>query len=254
LRRELLLACLPDRPALLDACVHSIRQHLTGWHLNVAAQDFANDDLERFGPGDDVHQLAACGPHRAKLAALRRIDERPGPYVVCSIDDDMEFTADTSLEPVVLKVGQPDTGLVSAGWVQHPNRLAKHKLVDVFVKQPIVYTGGGLLLGHRTARDVILRMPDVDFYDDNAEWSLACYVAGLTNYRWRGSVTIHRIGSKGGRRTWLRTLQEERVLSDPELLGYREWHAGAGQLWRIGDSRDLTAEAHRRHATAKGDR
>ncbi len=250
MNRYLLLATVQDRLAMVGPCLQSIREFLPGWTPVVVAQEYTETDratVQQALPGATVLVLPKrCGPHNAKLFGLRHIDalERSN-YVVCSIDDDMEFIDQTNLEPCVRKALDPSIGFVSAGWVKHETHLIKRKPVEQFIKQPIVYTGGGMIFDRKTAK-VVLRIPEGAYFCDNSEWSLAAYLAGFTNYRYRGSLTIHRICSKGGRQGWVDL--GEKQIPDPRFLRMK-----VGKLvnklnnYLVGDSRDLTPEAHATH-------
>lgn len=250
--RWLLLATVRDRTDMCLTLLRSIQAHLAGWRLMIVAQGHEYDDLKSLaGVGvafELVHMREGVGPHRAKQAGLRDIARIEGDrgYIVCSIDDDMEFTAQTNLEPAVQRAMQPGVGFVSAGWAPHETKAAQMTLVDAFVTQPIVYTGGGMIFTARTAR-IIMDLPALDYYDDNTVWSLAAYLSGLKNYRYRGSLTLHRICRKGGRKGWLN--RGERAHPDPAYITLRKAKTDG---WCIGASSDLTALAHRAHFEARG--
>ncbi len=250
MNRYLLLSTVKDRLPMASPCLRSIRQFLPDWGLVVVAQEYEGKDrawVEAASPGCTVIMLPKrCGPHNAKLAGLRHIDglERSN-YVICSVDDDMEFIAQTDLEPCVRRALDSGVGFVSAGWVKHENHLAKRNVVKEFIRQPIVYTGGGMIFDRKTAKTV-MQIPEGAYFCDNSEWSLAVYLAGFTNYRYRGSLTIHRICSKGGRQGWVDL--GEKQIPDPSFLRMK-----TGKLvnklnnYLVGDSRDLTPAAHAMH-------
>ena len=45
---------------------------------------------------------------------------------------------------------------------------------------------------------------------------------GYTNYRWRGSLSIHRVCSKGGRKLWVAETQI--ILPNPEYISLTPNH------------------------------
>lgn len=234
-------------------CAETIREYLPTWKVVVTTQEYSSveDQAIRHAlPGAIVVSLSKrVGMHNAKLAALRQVHSLSGtrPYVVCSIDDDMEFLPQTNLDPCVEKCQDPSVGFVTAGWVAHPNHLAKRVVRHAFVKQAIVYTAGGMVFDRKTA-DLIRQIPEGRYFSDNTQWSLTAYTAGLANYRYLGSMTIHRICQKGGRRSWISS--SDVILPDPDLISVREGRPIAGKVeYLIGRSDDLTDQAHHLHKT-----
>jgi hypothetical protein len=232
-------------------CAATIREHLPSWNVVVATQEYTSVEDQRLRKALPdamiVSMTRRVGMHSAKMAALRHVRRVCGsdPYVVCSIDDDMEFLPQTNLEPCVAKSLDPMTGFVTANWVAHPNHLAKRKIRHAFVKQPIVYTAGGMVFDRKVA-DIISALPDARYYSDNSKWSIAAYTAGLSNYRYLGSLAIHRICQKGGRRAWV--IDNDVVPPDPEMISVREGRPIAGKTeYLIGRSEDLTDHAHNLH-------
>jgi hypothetical protein len=251
--KYLLLATVQDRLPMMATCMTSIRKYLPDWKPLVVAQEYSPQDSayvrSQLPKGEVIDHPERIGPHNAKLLGLQHIDRQGGDYVVCSIDDDMEFLPQTRLEPAVAKALEPGVGFVSAGWVRHENLLAKHSAPEEFVKQPIVYTGGGMIFDRATAQ-IVLGIPEGAYFCDNSEWSLAAYVQGLENHRYRGSVTIHRICRSGGRRTWAELAI--RPMPDPKYLrmrpGKNDWDPNN---FKVGASEDLTPLAHANHEAAR---
>lgn len=255
MQKILLLATVADRLDMAITMLRSAQRFLPDWKVHVVAQELNPSQYTRLRavlPADAAltNLPLRIGPHRAKLHGLREMHLTVGskPYVVCSVDDDMEFIAETNLEPAVARALQPGVGFVSAGWVNHENRVPGHAMVDKFVIQPIVYTGGGMIFSHTIA--ALLRdMPDEPYFSDNVEWSLRVYLAGYKNERYRGSLTIHRVCKKGGRRGWVEL--KARVLSDPRYIKITEGKVGGHNRYLIGTSADLTAEALLTHKSAR---
>jgi hypothetical protein len=253
--KYVLLATVKDRLHLMPTILGSVARWLPGWRVVIVTQAYAPEDtlaVQRLLA--NAVQLSLpdrVGPHTAKAAGLRAVQahERaygdPKRFVVCSVDDDMEFTARTKLDPAVQFCLHPATGFVSAGWVKHENQLAEKEAPDEFVKQPIVYTGGGLVFDQKMA-ELVLALPDGNYFCDNSEWSLAAYRAGFDNYRFRGSVSVHRICGKGGRRAWVAL--EKRPVPDPKYLAMKPARTGGPNAYHVGMSADLTAFAHAEHA------
>ena len=182
MNRYLLLATVQDRISMAELLVASVQAHLRNWKLLIVAQEYSPDDARRMSVlsgGVVINYPERIGPHRAKAAGLRHILDTEGNqrFVVCSVDDDMEFLALTNLDPAVSKALSTGVGFVSAGWVPHINRLKPAHVKPVFVRQPIVYTGGGMIFGPEVAR-LVCALPDANYFDDNTEWSLAATPPG----------------------------------------------------------------------------
>jgi hypothetical protein len=237
----LLLATVEDRAGMASVCLASIREHLPDWRVLVVAQGYDTaQQVEHFSGLTVLSSSVSVGMHTAKYAGLKWIAQGHAydNWTVCSIDDDMEFLGRTNLEPAVTKALEPGVGLVSAGWVNHPSRVDAHRTPEEFVHQPIVYTGGGLVFDGRTARLLLDHLPArASFRSDNVEWSLATYLAGLANYRYRGSVAVHRVCRTGGRKAWVESTDTQP--SDPKWITL--------QPGRIGTSADVTPAAKRTH-------
>lgn len=250
MNRYLLVATVQDRIAALAVCLRSVRSFLPSWRIVVVTQGYSATEsvsVPALSPAAAwVHLGERVGPHDAKLAGLSLIANEEGvaEYAVCSSDDDMEFTARTNLEPCVRKIAERGVGLVSAGWVKHENKLNSHPAPEEFVRQPIVYTGGGLVFGSRVARVVMAIAPGA-YFCDNSEWSLAVYRAGYDNYRYRGSVTIHRICGAGGRRAWVKG--GKKLIPDERYLKMKPAKVGGENAFHVGGSSDLTQLAHDEH-------
>jgi hypothetical protein len=233
------------------SCAATISRWLPDWNVCIVAQEYTGLEramLKRSMPNaETVFLPARVGMHNAKIIGLSRIEQASGGshYVACSIDDDMEFIEQTNLEPCVTRALDPSAGLIAANWAPHENLLSRRPIQDKFIAQPIVYTGGGMLFSRHTA-GVLLEIPMARYFSDNSVWSLATYVAGLTNYRYLGSLAIHRICQKGGRRAWVAS--SDIALPDSSLITIRRGKEIDGRTqYLIGTSDDLTDKAHQMH-------
>lgn len=252
--KVLLLACVDDRPATLDRFLGSLH-YVRGWSMVLVGQMFSPDRqrevqgaVEAAGvPCDALWFADRLGMHGAKFRGLERIEALFGgtEYVVVSVDDDMEFLPSTKLDLLTETVRQPGVGLVSGGWVKTEAWLQRRQPKNELVPQAIVYTGGGLAFNEAVARVVLSMGPD-DVWSDNTAWSLKTYVAGYQNYRHRGSMAIHRVCQKGGRKTWVNAAK--RRVPDPRLLNLRPSQIGGENAYLIGADKDLTPEARALHA------
>lgn len=254
MNKYLLLATVQDRIPMLRDCIDSIHRFLPEWKLIIVAQEYTAADIatvQALAPAADLIILPErSGPHNAKIAGLKSISDREiENYIVCSIDDDMEFIPETNLNPCAMKALEPTVGFVEANWVKALSILPKRNIVDVFAPQPIVYTGGGLVFDRKIA-NLVLQIPEGAYFCDNSEWSLKAYLAGFTNLRYRGSQTLHKILSAGGRRAWVKL--GDKKIPDPAYLPMREGKAlGKENNYLVGDSADLTPLARETHKKNK---
>jgi hypothetical protein len=163
-----------------------------------------------------------------------------------STDDDFEFMEITNYLPAIQKVCEPAVGCVGCNWVAHETFLKKRKLKDEFVKQHLVYTGGGMVFSRKIV-DLLKEWPIKEYEFDDMQIPLTAYVHGYTNYRYLGSLLIHRIMNKDG----LHRMYKERSLvpPDPRYIKIRE----CAPKYRNGNdlaipmSSDITDYAHLKH-------
>jgi Glycosyl transferase family 2 len=251
-QRYFLIATVADRMPMLRRALETLAAHVPGWQLVLVTQGLSDADIaevEALAPGVVLRRhTERLGMHNARLDGLRCIEELAGgaPYVVCSADDDEEFLPETNLDPCVAKAWERGVGLVSSGWIPSEGHRRIRPVVDVFVKQNIVYTGGGLVFSSPVAR-ILRAIPEGRYFSDNMEWALAVYLAGYDNFRYRGSLAIHRACSTGGRKAWVTA--EERQVSDPRYITTRPGAASNRRKSNhlIGTSADLTPAAHELH-------
>lgn len=251
-RVAFLLATVSDRFEMAQTFLRTVREYRPDWPVFVVAQEYTAAQRHIGTGGVRARYIdQRLGMHAAKSLGLLWMMEhfRGQPYATCSVDDDMELIPQTKYDPIVEWCQRPGVGLVSAGWAPHETRASAWPLVDTFVKQPIVYTGGGLFFNHHVAALLLNRLPPTAaFWSDNTEWSLATYLAGYENYRYRGSLTIHRVCRTGGRKAWIKA--GTRQLPDPRYLTMRPEKNRPGE-YCIGASSDLTPLAHATHAANK---
>ena len=250
MKKFLLLACTGDRPELLEACLVSIKEYLSDWELVMIGQGFGVSDRMRYRRLlPDAHIVFAddlMGMHNAKLEGLKIISYLDPEHIVVSIDDDMQFLPETHLNKMAEYARRPEYGLISGNWVRSEKQISAKvdKMSDKIILQHIVYTGGGLAFSDKITK-IILGLGEADLMCDNSEWSLATFLAGYRNARYLGSVAIHRIMSKGGRRSYVANVQ--RQLPDERYMPSVRSKEKGPNAYHIGQSSDLTKEAHDIH-------
>ena len=207
MKKYILVGTMIDRFSMLLKLIESINLYLKDFKLILVAQGY-NEEVSNYLSTQIkvdykiIMLPKLVGMHNSKMIGLEYIDKECKDYLVCSSDDDMVFTNKTTFTKSINKLQESNTGMVSLGWVRHINALSKYKVVDEFVKQNIIYTGGGLLFTNKLTQ-ILLQEPRKEYICDNTLWSILSYTNGYNNYRYRGSCTIHNICSVGGRRSWI---------------------------------------------------
>jgi hypothetical protein len=169
--------------------------------------------------------------------------------VWCNGDDDMEFLpGETDYQEAVAKAMQPGVGVVSCNWIRSEGfrKRAVYKKGS-FIKQPIVNMAGGQIYARKIVR-LLGTQPVKPYMFDDVQVGLAAYVAGYDNYRYQGSLLIHRIMAPGGLKVYFnaQTLPKP----DARLLTIRACKPvyGVDNNYYMPESSDLTAYAHLLHA------
>ncbi len=136
-----------------------------------------------------------------------------GYEIFCSADDDMEYLKTVDYEPMVKMCQDFFVGIVEGNWVKSK---AMHKEPKrEFIRQPIIYTGGGLVFDKKIAK-LLCSEPRKPYLFDDVQAGLITYVNGYENLRYRGSVIVHKILQRDGLRATHHLMDFE--LPDAELL------------------------------------
>ena len=240
-----LLLSTGERQALLDRCLHSVAARYPGARLCLVAQDYPETTLRAVlrGLSLDLEVLSLTdrlGPYLARLEGLRRW-QAP---VWCNLDDDMTLLPETDYAGPALRVQDPTVGIVSCNWVRSPAlRKRARPLEDRYLRQPVVYTGGGYVYGP-ALRTLVLAAPPAPYLFDNVQWSLLAYLGGWHNYRYLGSLAYHAVVGPGGRKAWVRA--GDRVPPDPQWITCAP--AKDGEPYNMPAASALTPAAHHQHA------
>lgn len=219
----------------------------------ILFQDYAPEEqarmLDLLGPRVRAsYTKAPTPPFLLRTFAYR---EHPDIRTWVLLDDDMVFTEETNFRPIIERLeNDPLAGCISANWIRtaSPALRARAKYEDTFVRQPIVYTGGGMLF-RRDVAELLLGQPILPYAFDDVQTSLTAYVAGLMNYRYLGSLLVHRITHSGG----LNQAYRERAFTAPPEAYIkarplaRDLYAEGGQNHHIPGPSDLTDYAHEEH-------
>ena len=140
------------------------------------------------------NELLGC--HGARVILLREIAQM-GYDAYINLDDDMELGCHTDYEPAISKAMEKGVGFVMTNWARTPE-LLKRKLpaLKKFIPQIMLYNGGGMAYSEIVAA-IIRELEPVKTAFDCA-WPITVYVNGLVNYRYQGSLAVHRVCTTGG--------------------------------------------------------
>lgn len=145
------------------------------------------------------------GCHAARVLLLRQIMAAPKPPdVFINMDDDMEVIPGlTRYAGAIEKALDPMTGFVLTNWAKTRELVERKvpKMREAFVKQALVYQGGGMVY-RREVAEMMAALPAIPQTFDHC-WPLTAYVNGLTNYRYLGSLAIHRVCGRGGMQAYM---------------------------------------------------
>lgn len=150
------------------------------------------------------------GCHGARVLLLRKI--RYDFYI--NLDDDMEIGRYANYWPAVTKALEPETGFVMTNWARTPALLEKKVPMlqavldaaavdadEAFDKQIMLYNGGGMVYAEKIAALMRDLEPVKTAFD--CAWPITSYVNGYTNYRYLGSLAVHRVCGTGGMQTFM---------------------------------------------------
>ena len=242
------------RPELMHTFMLTLRAHpiSESWRVLAITQEYPAIHIARLREDPlvekviEVEHRQAVYPHR--VSAM--VDNEADLYAIC--DDDIEFLDLTDWTRIERKLlNDPNSGLISGGWMRAdtPAFRKRHAPTETWIRQPLVFSGGGMLL----RRDAVLaaysnpHVPIKPYLFDNPALAVAVYTAGFTNWRYRGTVAVHRSMGKGGIKTLYATQELSKV--PRELIEMRPCKPGypTDNNWHIPESGDLTPYAHELH-------
>lgn len=172
------------------------------------------------------------------------------PEVFVFLDDDMEFTTETDFSvPIQRVLDDPGCGIISCNWVRSeaPGLRKKARFEHKFLKQPIINMAGGMVMRAEIAE--LIRTHERNPYTFcDIQKALIAYVNGFTNYRYLGSILIHRILESHGLKQSYKVMPF--AAPDPAYVSARpckQTYAFEGQNFYMPSSSDLTPYAHEQH-------
>lgn len=239
------------RPQMMQAFLDSLKFLDPSWDLLVAFQAYTKEDFE----------LVKKSPYYYRITDYMIYPERRFPYPTrvemykkwrnkydfwCSMDDDMELLATVNYGKILEKLQEPGVGVVSGNWVKHETFLKRIQPVNEFVEQPLVNMAGGQMFG-REIVDILITGKVAPYRFCDIEVAIKAYVKGYRNFRYRGSLIIHRIMAKDG---LIKTVREYPMeLPDSTLIVPRMCDSTGpmGPNYFMPGSKEVTKYAHELH-------
>jgi hypothetical protein len=187
-------------------------------------------------------ELLGC--HGARVHLLREADKYD---IYINLDDDMLLTEYTSYNASINKALEKETGFVLTNWAKTESLMLRKvpKMKNKFVKQALVYQGGGMVYSEKIAQVMRRLKPIKSTFD--TEWSLTSYLLGYTNYRYLGSLAIHMVCGVGGMSEFMKNNPAVKTLEP--YVNYRrsKKQNGSGKDLLIPLDSDLTQLAKDTH-------
>lgn len=249
-RKTFVIVTVSSRVASLNYLLTTIEKYVPdydAWDICVFMQDnmgVADQvDQSRITKLFVVPELMGC--NAARIALLKRIQYD----VYCNLDDDIELTEYTHYEPAIRKCMEPGVGFVLTNWARTEKLLEQKvpNMSDTFVKQALIYQGGGMLYTDEIAA-LVRKLPDTPTVFDEG-WPLTAYINGYTNYRYLGSLAIHRVCTKGGMNEWYKSVDYNKLPNlFPQYINYEQSSRGEWHIPLDNSLTDLAKRMHRENA------
>lgn len=238
------IVSVSDRVEQLNGLIESImnQDKFKDYEISLCYQDYlGNQDKikyrNRYSNIFIVPQKLGC--NGARIFLLQKINYD----IYINLDDDMLLVNETNYDRAIKKALKNSTGFVLTNWARSEKILEnkKPKMCDKFVKQIMIYQGGGMVYSNKIA-ELIRKLPiEKTRFDDI--WCLTAYINGYTNYRYLGSLALHFVCSKGGMRLFMD--EEKPKLACENYINYRI-SKKVGRIHIPLDS-DLKEVAHKLH-------
>jgi len=199
MRRAILVPTV--RPDMMATFMRSLSFLGPAWKVYIGFQGYTDAQVAGVLGGPEGHRVAGyermerTPPYVARARMLARWRDEVDVWVSC--DDDMEMLASVDYETLALRALEPSVGVVSGNWAKSESHLRNSRFEVRFVRQPIVNMAGGMCYARKVV-DVLLAAPVQPYMFCDVQVALLAYVAGFENFRYLGSLILHKIMSKGG--------------------------------------------------------
>jgi hypothetical protein len=246
MKKTFVIVSVSDRVNELNRLIESIMNfsRFNEYDINLLFQDdFKNADQiwykNRYA--NIFIEPEKMGCNGARVSLLKRIKYD----IYINLDDDILLTPWTNYDLAIEKALQPSTGFVLTNWARTEKLLMAKvpNMKNAFVKQIMVYQGGGMVYSDKIAELIRKNVPIKKTVFDDI-WPITAYVNGYTNYRFLGSLAIHRICTKGGMHNFMRA-NSNLELSAADYINYT---AGKKEgTWLIPMDNAVNSKAHELH-------
>lgn len=250
LKKAFVVVSISSRVDALNKMIETLETNIHDfpeWEICVLFQDNLGV-ADRINKKNITHlyiEKDLMGCNYARVELLRRIKQY-GYDVYCNLDDDIEITPYTNYDSAVAKCLESGTGFVLTNWTRTEKILEQKipKISEKFVPQALIYQGGGMLYNDIIADLVRTKVPCTKTVFDEG-WPLIAYINGYTNYRYLGSLAIHRICTTGGMNEFYKSVSYDDLPNlFPEYIDYKK---GKNGHWNIPLDADLTEKARTLH-------
>jgi hypothetical protein len=189
------------------------------WSIVVQTQCYSNEDINLIKQVDIENKMTIeisnerIAPYIGKVNLLKKYYSD----IYCTMDDDCNFLSETKIDNAINFCLKKDVGIISCNWIRFNTEkmMSKKTIEHKFIKQKIVFTGGGMLFKREVANKIVSYKIDKWLFDD-VQFSINSYINGYENYRYLGSITEHNIVTKGGIKTLYNETQMK--LNDKRLI------------------------------------
>lgn len=239
------------RPQMMMTFLTSLDHLPDSWDLLVAFQAYSQEDMSLLRTNKNFARITDYikftnrqDPYPTRVAMYQKWEARYDVWG--SMDDDMEFLPTVNYDPIVERVIQPGIGVVSGNWVRHETFLKRIKPIEQWITQPLINMAGGQFFASKIV-DILLKGEIKPYLFCDIEVALKAYVEGYQNFRYRGSLIIHRTMAKQGLAQTFR--EHEMAIPDPSLCKVRPCAQTikVGNNWHMPITKDVTPLAHYHH-------
>ncbi len=251
MKKTFVIISVSDRVEDLNGLLASIRSFhkFDDFSISVLYQDYLGNSEKIYD--HFINNLyiypEKMGCHGARVQLLRHLEKFDYDIFV-NLDDDMELTRYTDYFLPIRKIAsEPGTGFILTNWAKTYDLLMAKvpKMRDEFKKQTLVYNGGGMVYGKRVA-SLMSKLPIVKTAFDNA-WAMTAYVNGYTNYRFMGSLAVHRVCGRGGMQLFMAENPADLMCEDLIDFKRSKKQRGNGFDYLIPLDADINQKAHCLH-------
>ncbi len=222
MKTTFVIISVSDRVDSLNELIESIARNsrFKDYDINLLYQDYlGNKDAIKYkGVYKNIFIYPKkLGCHGARVTLLRKIWQDYDVFI--NLDDDILLTEYTDYTLAIEKALEPSTGFVLTNWARTESLMMKKipKMENKFVKQALVYQGGGMVYKKEIAE--LMAGLDVSHAKFDDIWPLTAYINGYDNYRFLGSLAIHKICTTGGMHAYMK--ENDLPLLCREYINYR---------------------------------